>query len=140
VKEHKWIEDNVMELWWNTSNKESGTVDALKRASSTVVETYNNTHFIRHPNTKDRQQTKEKERKSTWGEPKKTRDFFFEQELREEEVAVLKQQKRRSISEEFIPHSLSFSTATPTEVLLLLCWDYCTVRHGLSATLLMLKL
>lgn len=43
-----------MKLWSNTSNKESGALDALRRASSTVAETYKNTHFVRDPNTKDK--------------------------------------------------------------------------------------
>lgn len=49
---------------------------------------------------------------STWGEPKKTRGFFLEEEEAADtdadadadaDAGALKQKKRRSISEEFIP-------------------------------------
>lgn len=65
----------------------------------------------------------EREREETWGEPKKTTGFFFEEKHRvewaEEDdggVEALKHKNRRNISdEEFIPHLIfTLPFAAPT--------------------------
>lgn len=114
---------------------ESGELAAVKRASSTVAATWNQTKRRRfgirwtwkststmHPWTpmryvKHRLWERER-RRETWGEPKKTNGFFLEVEdtLSEEEeeeeyearrvvVVALKQRKRLSVRQEFISSS-----------------------------------
>jgi len=62
LTEQKSVEYNGMKLWSNTSNEESGALDALRRASRTVAETYKNTYFVRDQNTKDRHSKRKRER------------------------------------------------------------------------------
>lgn len=117
----------------DTSNGESGAVDAFRRASRTVAETLSRQNIYQQQklNILSLSYTleycthiykicvREREREETWGEPKKTTGFFFEEKHRvewaEEDggVEALKHKNRRNISdEEFIPHlifTLSFA-------------------------------